>query len=74
MAYQDYLQAQSAECIRLAVEQPWSDETGDLLDLALDYGSMASTVALQEPRASPAGDEAGAVPETGAFFGWLTRH
>ena len=73
MAYQDYLQERSTECIRLAVDQPWSDEAADLLDLAFDYGSIASRVAEQDPGADPAGDEGGA-SEAGAFFSWLTRH
>ena len=41
MPYGDYLRDRSSQCIRLAVEQPWSDETGALIDLARDYSTLA---------------------------------
>jgi hypothetical protein len=44
MSYADYLKARSGDCIRLAVERPWTDDTGDLIDLARDYSSWAASV------------------------------
>lgn len=41
MPYGDYLRDRSSQCIRLAVEQPWSDETGALIDLARNYSNLA---------------------------------
>lgn len=73
MAYGDYLRQQSSECIRLAVEQPWSDEAGDLIDLAQEYSSAASTYDGRSfgHDISTAGADP---PGQARLFSWLTRH
>ena len=53
MPYGDYLRDRSSQCIRLAVEQPWSDETGDLIDLARDYSTLACGFDEKEHEAQP---------------------
>ena len=57
MPYADYLREQSSDCIQLAVEQPWGNHAGDLIDLALNYSAMASSlddhIAPAKPAAEP---------------------
>lgn len=57
MPYAAYLREQSSDCIQLAVKHPWSNDAGDLIDLALNYCAMASSLdvetALGRPAAEP---------------------
>ncbi len=73
MAYGNYLRQQSSECIRLAVEQPWSDDAENLIDLARDYSSMASSFDRRTFDGAYPGAQ-GEAPGQARLFGWLTMH
>ncbi len=73
MVYQQYLRARSSDCIGLAVEQPWSADAGNLIDLAQNYRSIAAALDTQD---APGRGSAGAdsLSSGTSLFGWLTRH
>ncbi len=56
MGYAGYLRDKSRECIALAVAEPWSQDAGRLIDLAVEYYGWARGV--DEPRSGEARMEA----------------
>ena len=68
MGYAGYLRDKSRECIGLAVAEPWSQDVGSLIDLALDYSRWARGVEEPQPeRAAELTDTCrgvGAMPAT----------
>ena len=54
MPYATFLREQSSDCIQLAVHQPWSNDAGDLVDLALNYRALASSLDVENALGGPA--------------------
>jgi hypothetical protein len=42
MGYGNYLREQSSDCLQLVVKEPWSEDAGDLIELAIEYTSAAN--------------------------------
>ena len=69
MGYAGYLREKSRECIALAVAEPWSQDAGRLIDLAMDYSGWAS--GIEEPQSRRSNDRTGAKPRLPEMAGAL---